>query len=82
MRDSVYKSPSEIEIQQDDIEIAFPVDTINFEGGVSVVDDGGNKVTVTVTAGDVFANALFSQTCEPLFEKRLDGTVNLLERCV
>jgi len=37
-------------VEEDDLEVAFPVTVINFEGGVSLLDEGGGKVTVTVTA--------------------------------
>ncbi len=40
-------------IEKDDVNVATNVDILNFEGNVSVVDDGGGKATVTVTAGGV-----------------------------
>jgi len=39
-----------IEIQKDDAKIA-DADTVNFEGGLTVTDEGGGKVTVNVTGG-------------------------------
>lgn len=40
----------ELVVQEDDVPIASGVDTINFEGDVEVTDDGGGKITVTVSA--------------------------------
>jgi len=39
-----------IAIQENDVEVVGTATIINFEGGVSVADEGGGKVTVTVTA--------------------------------
>ncbi|MCK5615982.1 hypothetical protein KAR91_79705 [Candidatus Pacearchaeota archaeon] len=36
-------------IQQDDIEVASGITTLNFEGGTSVADEGSGKVTITVS---------------------------------
>jgi len=44
-------SPGSISVQEDDILIASGVTILNFEGGVSVTDDGGGKVTILVSGG-------------------------------
>jgi len=44
-------------VQKDDVTVGTVTDTLNFEGGVTVVDDGGNKTTVTVNAATLQATA-------------------------
>jgi len=40
---------TELTIEQDDIQVASPVDTLNFEGnGIQVTDEGSNKATMLV----------------------------------
>jgi len=48
----------EIEVQEDDVTISSVVKILNFEG-VSVVDDGGGKVTVTVIGAGEGQQAFF-----------------------
>ena len=40
---------SGLKVQQDDTDVASDVSTLNFEGTVSVVDDGSGKVTITIS---------------------------------
>ena len=42
-----------VAVQEDDVEVVATATVINFEGSVSVADEGGGKVTVTVTASGV-----------------------------
>ena len=44
---------SSFQLQEDDVVIASGVQTINFEGNVSLVDEGSKKVTVTVSGGGI-----------------------------
>jgi len=39
-----------LDIEEDDVTIASGINTLNFEGAITVVDEGGNKATVTVSA--------------------------------
>ena len=39
-----------ITVQEDDVEIVIAATIVNFEGAVDVVDEGGGKATVTITA--------------------------------
>jgi hypothetical protein len=39
----------DLQVEEDDSLVANNVDTLNFEGDVSVVDEGGGKVTVTAS---------------------------------
>jgi hypothetical protein len=45
-------SGSTIAIEEDDTQIEDQCSTLNFEGNVDVVDEGGGKVTINVTNGD------------------------------
>ncbi len=38
-----------LDVEEDDIVIASGINTLNFQGAVTVVDEGGNKATVTVS---------------------------------
>ncbi len=38
-----------LDIEEDDISVAPEINTLNFQGAVTVVDEGGNKATVTVS---------------------------------
>jgi len=40
-----------------------------------------DDVLRNVVAGDIFLNALFSDSCQPLFSKDATGNVELLEEC-
>jgi hypothetical protein len=46
----------DLQVEEDDSLVANNVDTLNFEGDVSVVDDGGGKVTITAS-GDALPPA-------------------------
>ena len=46
-------SGSNIVVQKDDVTVGTVTDVLNFEGDVTVVDNGSNKTTVTVTGGGV-----------------------------
>ncbi|MFK5855286.1 MAG: hypothetical protein QM503_04080 [Bacteroidota bacterium] len=39
-----------LDVQEDDVLIASGINTMNFEGAVTVVDEGNNKATITVSA--------------------------------
>ena len=71
-----------IDIEKDDSLVVESADTINFEDGLIVIDEGNGKVTIKATAADPFAVALFDDKCNPLFSKDANGTVELLEACV
>ena len=55
----------QITVQEDDIVVASGVTTVNFEGGVSVVDEGSNKVTVTITASGTGTSTFIDLTDTP-----------------
>lgn len=38
-----------LDIEEDDVVVASGINTLNFEGAITVVDEGGNKATVTVS---------------------------------
>jgi len=42
---------SSFQLQEDDVVVASGVQIINFEGAVSLLDEGGKKVTVTISGG-------------------------------
>jgi len=42
---------STVEVQENDLQVSTNVGTINFEGDVSVVDNGSGKTTIIVTGG-------------------------------
>ena len=48
-----------IDVQDDDVSVVNPVTTLNFEGALTVTDDGGGKATVTVAAPGVGPQAAF-----------------------
>lgn len=63
-----------VDVQEDDILVLANADILNFEGPlVSVVDDGGGKVTMSVgvNAGAILA-AIFSSTANSVNNKFLD----------
>jgi len=49
---------SSFQLQEDDVVIASGVQTINFEGNVSLIDEGSKKVTVTISGGGTDADAI------------------------
>lgn len=51
---------ADLQIQMNDILIATGVTIVNFEGAVNVVDNGGGKVTVTISGNTVHNQYLFT----------------------
>lgn len=47
-----------LDIEEDDVVIASGINTLNFEGAVTVVDEGGNKATVTVSGSTAVEEVL------------------------
>lgn len=47
-----------LEVQEEDSQVAFPVTNLNFEGDVSVTDDGSGKATVVIGEGGQFTGKL------------------------
>lgn len=50
--------PTNLNIEQDDILVASGIKTLNYEGSVNVLDEGNNKVTVTVSGGSGETNTM------------------------
>lgn len=48
-----------IEIQKDDVTVVGSCSIINFEGSVSVTNDGGGKATITISGGGGFDVVVF-----------------------
>ena len=72
-----------VDVEKDDVTVNEFSEVLNFEGSVSVVDNGGGKTTITIGgigAVDPFENALFDD-CTPLFDKDASCNVELLEEC-
>jgi hypothetical protein len=72
---TVVGSGGGVNIYEDDVLVASDVTLINFEGGVTVIDEGSNKVTIDITgnatdekvkisANDTTANYLFPKLAE------------------
>jgi hypothetical protein len=68
-----------IAVQKDDVEVVASVETLNFEGAVTVIDEGSNKVTVTVTGGsgtDELVKISSNDTAAGYLEDKVVGTTN------
>ena len=68
-----------IAVQKDDVEVVASVETLNFEGDVTVIDEGSNKVTVTVTGGsatDELVKISSNDTTAGYLEDKVVGTTN------
>lgn len=68
-----------VAVQKDDIEVVASVETLNFEGGVTVTDEGSNKVTVTVTGGsdtDELVKISSNDATAGYLEDKVIGTTN------
>lgn len=48
-----------VDIQQNDTLVASEIETINFEGSATVVDEGNKKVTINVTGGGTPISSIF-----------------------
>jgi len=66
-------SPGSISIYENDILIASGVTVLNFEGAVSVVDEGGGYVTVTVTSSGVAQSGVMLKS---VYDTNDDGIVD------
>jgi len=68
-----------VAVQKDDMEVVASVETLNFEGDVTVTDEGSNKVTVTVTGGsatDELVKISSNDTTAGYLEDKVIGTTN------
>ena len=68
-----------VAVQKDDVEVVASVETLNFEGDVTVTDEGSNKVTVTVTGGsdtDELVKISSNDTTAGYLEDKVIGTTN------
>lgn len=68
-----------VAVQKDDVEVVASVETLNFEGDVTVTDEGSNKVTVTVTGGsstDELVKISPNDTTAGYLEDKVIGTTN------
>lgn len=68
-----------VAVQKDDIEVVASVETLNFEGDVTVTDEGSNKVTVTVTGGsdtDELVKISSNDTTAGYLEDKVVGVTN------
>ncbi len=57
-----------LDVEEDDVVVASGINTLNFQGAVTVVDEGGNKATVTVTQ---------STAVEEVMQLASTSTINL-----
>lgn len=68
-----------VAVQKDDVEVVASAETLNFEGDVTVTDEGSNKVTVTVTGGsgtDELVKISSNDTTAGYLEDKVIGTTN------
>ena len=61
-----------IDIEEDDVSVVLEVETLNFEGNVTVVDEGSSKVTVTILDDDDDIDGGFANTVY-LISQSIDG---------
>ena len=73
--------PEKVQVKESGTDKLLYADKLNFIGP-TVTDVGSGQADVNFTAaGDPFVNALFDEHCDPLFVKRANCTVELLEKC-
>jgi len=66
-----------IDVQKDDADVVTSMTTLNFEGSVSVTDEGSNKATVTIGSGaDINAKVSSADTTTGYLEDKVIGTTD------
>jgi hypothetical protein len=74
---TVVGSGGGVNIYEDDVLVASDVTLINFEGGVTVIDEGSNKATINITGSALDEKVKISAndtTANYLFPKLTEGT--------
>ncbi len=72
-----------VDIEKDDVTVISNADTINFEGNVTVTDEGNNKVTVDISGSDretyvfnnVVSNKIYYKKCKDYATFNIAGVV-------
>lgn len=47
-----------LDVEEDDVVVASGINTLNFQGAVAVVDEGGNKSTVTISQASIIEEVI------------------------